>query len=649
MILPTVQSQIYTDKNELEKLLLEMARKNGYSILKLTNAIKFADEAHRGQVRKSGEEYFIHPLNVALSIAEIDLGLDAVIASLLHDVIEDTSVTYAEIEAKFGATVSKLVEGVTKITNIAHDSNTRYSDIQNLRRFLIATTKDIRVLLIKLADRLHNMKTVTSLKQEKIIENCDETLKVYVPLAEYIGIGKWKRELEDIAFYHVYNKEYEFIQNKLLHDKEENQSLLTDFIGKVEELLVREKIKFEKIYGRIKSVASIYRKVHKYIGEGKGEDLNTFDFNEIKDFFAISIILKKDIFECYHVLGLVHSNWNFSEHNFDDYISRPKRNGYTSIHTIVEHNGREIEVHIKTGEMHYSNEFGPASHIAYKIANKRNVKSTNSYKWIHNLNDWSKGLEDDSKFALNLFSDKVFAITPRGKIIELNKGSCVIDFAFAVHTEIGYRFIRAKVNGQNVKVDYIVENGDVIEILTSKSRKYPSEEWLKLVKESETKKRISAALRIKDRDVRIETAKESLRKYILESIKLDWLNIDSNVINHTINNFDCEDINILYEKIAFGKVQKLEVLRFVVRALNLQDTLHKKLAPMNITTVCATKVTIEGLKGLPFKSAKCCSPEITAEIVGIVTLREGLKIHRNNCKSLNEYPENRILKAEWGE
>jgi GTP pyrophosphokinase len=574
-----------------------------------------------------------------------------VVAALLHDTIEDCDINGEHLTQLFNETVTQLVEGVTKLNIIADNSIERYTELLNLRKFLISSSADIRILLIKLADRLHNMRTIDALKPERQIEYSDETLKVYVPLAEYIGIGKWKRELEDIAFRkrepEVYNKVKEEIeQHKSIHE-----AFLAQSIEELTAILQAYGIKGFKIYGRIKSVHSTYRKLLKQSVEGR-DVINdeSIDISRIKDFIATSIVLDSDEIDCYRVLGLVHAHFEHSTKDFTDYIAKPKTNGYRSIHTLIYFKESTVEIQIKTAQMHEVNEFGPASHLAYKLSGKKFAQATDKYSWIKNLNSWNKKDNSDlNKYEITAFSDKIFVITPKGRVIELDKGSTPIDFAYRIHSEVGNRYTGARVNDQIVKIDYQLQSGDVVDILTSKNPKKPSLEWVQAAYSSSTKQKIKRMLTIHQNDENIQKGKGLIADYIYEHSKIDWLTLDSSMLKFIINEFGSKDLDHFYTDIYLQKVAKKEILKKLIKKLNipLDSLTPSRVVKNHNETRSTTDVLIEGIGDLEYKIAGCCKPIKGDEIVGIITFKDGLKIHRKVCPHLEGLDQERLLEATW--
>lgn len=615
---------------------------------KIIKALEYGQKLHEGQFRKTGEPYFVHPLEVTLEIIRLNLDEDAVMAALLHDTIEDCGINHADLAEKFGLGVADIVEGVTKVSSIMDHSPERYPELESLRKFVIALSKDIRILLIKLADRLHNMRTIDALKPEKQVIYSDETLKVYVPLAEYIGIGKFKRELEDLAFKAKDPHTFAIIENLISKDSKLASVITQDFISSLEKLLKINNFSNFKVFGRIKSNYSIYNKILRKLKPG--EKVEDFDISKIKDYIAVSIVLaSNNTMECYQALGVVHGNFLYSERDFSDYIAKPKPNNYQSIHTVVKFRERFCEVQIKTEQMHETNEFGPASHIAYKLSGQKNAKPTNEFEWVKNLGKWNENPEKNYK--LDIFENKVFALTPKGKIIELEKGSTPLDFAYAIHSQIGNRYIGAKINGNIVKINTQIENGDVVEIITSKNDKKPPLEWINHAFSTRTKNKIRKYAKLFDIEAEISHGKKELSEYFLEKIKLDWLNLDSTIINDVLHELNIEKIDELYIKIARKTIDKKIILKIVIKKLNIQTAKektidhneNKKDKKQNQTK----KVIFENIGGLEFTIAKCCNPTPKDKIVGIVTLSNGLKVHKADCEHVREFDKRRILQARW--
>jgi guanosine-3',5'-bis(diphosphate) 3'-pyrophosphohydrolase len=637
----------------LKEQILKHARAAGYDIKLIKKGIAEAERLHSSQLRKSGEPYIIHPLSVANYVANLNITEDAIIAALLHDTIEDCGVTRQDIEQMFNPTVASLVQGVTKIDEIADNSIERYTELMNLRKFIISSSSDIRVLIIKLADRLHNMRSIDALKPQKQIDYSDETLKVYVPLAEYIGIGKIKRELEDIAFRKREPVLYQKIKYKVEHEDRIHDELLEDLIRDLRELLSKNEIKIGGIFGRIKSAHAIYNKVKKQLKEGKVFDEEKLDLSKIKDFVGVSIILNSDEIECYKVLGIVHSQFEYSSKDFDDYIAKPKPNGYRAIQTTIFYKNATAEIQIKTRTMHEINEFGAASHLAYKISGERFSRADSRYSWIKNLTRWNNAknrkVDYPDKYKIEVFADRVFVITPLGKVVDLSKGSTAIDFAYAIHSEVGNRFVGVKINGAIAKIDTKLQNGDVVEIITSKNTKKPSPEWIKAAFSTTTKQKIRKYLHIHEREDNIKKGEEIISSYVHDSLKLDWLTLDSSTLRYLYGEFGSRGIDSFYLKIFHESISKKEVLKLLVKKLNItyKEDLNEPTKEQIATVIDKKGLVIEGVEDLDYKIAGCCQPKAGDKVIGIVTLRDGLKIHKESCINLKEIEDQRKLRASW--
>lgn len=636
---------------KLTEYIIKKASRLGYSNDFVKKGLDEAKRLHGDQLRKSGEPYIIHPLAVAKEILDIDLGEDALVAALLHDTIEDCNIDGGFLKKEFNEVVARLVEGVTKIDNLAHNSNKRYTEILNVRKLIIAAADDVRVLLIKLSDRLNNMRTIEALKPERQVEYADETLKVYVPLAEYIGIGKWKRELEDISFRKKEPEINELLAQKISEDKRVKEHLLDQLLIDIRKVLKNRKLKIDEVFGRTKSTHSTYNKLEKQVKEGKLFSIENTDISKIKDLIAVSIIVNSDEIECYRVLGMIHGHYEHSSHDFDDYIASPKPNGFRALQTTIFYQGERAEIQIKTTAMHDVNEFGPASHLAYKLSGKRNAKATNQFGWIRNLSLWSGKERSEESFKVKAFEDKIYVITPKGRVIELHKGSTPIDFAYAIHTEVGNKFIGVKINDQIGKVDTVLQNGDVVDIITSKNTKKPSLEWLQHAFSNSTKQKIRHYLTLHEKEVMVQKGKEAITEYVLKYTKVDWLTIDSGIIKYLCGELGAPDIDHLYIGIYHGNLSKKDVLKLLIKKLNLSQTEDLKAitkdTKQSTLKTHSKKVIIEGATDLEFMLAGCCKPLSGDEIIGIVTLRDGLKIHRKVCPNLLTIESQRILNAEW--
>ncbi|MCX8034759.1 MAG: RelA/SpoT family protein [Candidatus Dojkabacteria bacterium] len=642
--------KVNTDIQTLKQELLNVCTEKGYDINLIIKVFNEAYKLHEGQLRKSGDPYIVHPMRVSIDIAKLGISEEAVAASLLHDTIEDCNVDKKYIAEKFGWEIATLVDGVTKVDAIADRSLERYSEFDNLRKLIIRSVQDIRILLIKLADRLDNMRTIDALKPEKQQRYAIETLNVYVQLCEYIGIHSWKRELEDIAFFKKDPLLYHNIKRVVQEEIKINPSTLAKIIQKVDELIKINNISFPyRIFGRIKSVYSIYNKIHKYIREGKIKEFDLDKINRIKDLIAISVVINGEPKDCYTILGIVHQNLDYLPGEFDDYIAKPKPNGYKSLQTTIQYGHHFVEIQIKTEDMHHYNEFGPASHIAYKLANRKHVHANTEYKWTEDLNKWSQGID----YSINLFDDRIFVITPKGKIIELEKGSTPIDFAYAIHTAVGNNFIGAKVNNSHVKMNYVLNNADIVEIITSKTNKKPSLSWLEIARMKSTKDKIRSEYRkFVQKEELINIGKIKLDFVLNEHFTLSWKKITTQNKEKIIQKLNLDSEETLFVRIAQGLI-KNRTLESIIKETISQDNHNifksskQDNRSTNITGKTNKTIIIDGLENSEYQFAKCCKPIFGDDIIAVVTRFSGIKIHRSVCPNIANLENNRKLNCRW--
>jgi len=584
--------EIYQSEDELWYLFKEKAKeKFNDSELSILDVIyQFAKKAHEGQIRASNEPYILHPINVALILLTFDVDLQTIEASLLHDVVEDTSVSLDTIKDKFGKEVALLVDGVSKISQIKFLSLEEWK-LESLRKVLIAMASDFRVVFIKLADRLHNMRTLNYLPEEKRREIAKETMEIYVPLAHRLGIYTLKWELEDLAFKYLEPEIFQDLKIKVSKKREERENEIFDIKIKIENLLNENNITC-RVEGRAKNLYSIYRKMK--------QDNKTFD--EIFDLTALRVIVPT-IQDCYKTLGIVHTRWKPIPGRIKDYIAIPKPNGYQSLHTtLIDDNGEPFEIQIRTEEMHKNCEYGIASHWSYKEKGKKiNPDMSNKINWIRQIVEWQKTIPSAREFINrvkeDIFSDEIFVFTPKGEIINLTVDATPIDFAYKIHTEIGNKCIGAKVNGRIVPLNYKLKTGDRVEILTSKTSPGPSRDWLKFVKSSSTKEKIRQFYRKKEKEEekKEETVKEEIEKK------------------------------------------------------NKGVILERKIKTSNKFGVVIPEIKGEVLLTL----AKCCTPIPGDEIIGYISKGRGVVVHRRDCKNLLSILGNvdnsldKIVKVEW--
>jgi len=479
------------EEPDFKSLLDKIRRYNPKADLaRIEKAFAFAEEVHYGQKRVSGDAFISHPLAVAHLITDLKLDEDSIVAALLHDTVEDSQekIKPETIEKRFGLDVALIVDGVTAFRETTKKFLVHQESIDNFRKLLLASVDDVRVLIIRLADKLHNGRTISFLSAEKQRKFAQRAFHLYSPLAEFVSLVVYKRELDDIAFKIIYPAEYSNLRESLKIGERKRQKILNDLIKQVRLKLEENKIKPMDVFGRVKGLWSIRQKVRKCIKEGK---ITKSDPSVVLDQIGVTILMK-DIPTCYAALGIVHLNWQYLSNEFDDYISHPKLNNYQAIQTTVFWGGKTAEIQIKTPEMHKHNEFGPASHIAYKVAGGRSVSSF-SYDWVKELSSWKNGIRH-SRFKVKVFEDYVYVLTPKGDIFRLEKGSTPVDFAYRLHTDLGHSCCGAKVNGKMVRLDYHLKNGEVVEIISRDSKKLPSSGWLEFVKMKETKNKIRKGL-----------------------------------------------------------------------------------------------------------------------------------------------------------
>jgi len=604
----------------------------------VTKAYEFAENAHKGQRRQSGEDYLYHPLAVAGILTQLKLDIPSVTAALLHDVVEDTSYTPQDIQREFGEGVASLVEGVTKIGKIVFKNN-REKQAENFRKMLVSMSADIRVLLIKLADRLHNMRTLDALTEERQQWIATETLEIYAPLANRLGIGWIKAELEDLCFRALKPDLYTALVKKVKAGSGERKRYIQSVVSTVQKSLSDNDFKFT-VTGRPKHLFGIYQKM-----ERQG-----IPFEEVFDLMGVRMITDTKM-HCYALLGMIHSLWCPLPGRFKDYIALPKSNRYQSLHTtVIGPKGKHVEFQIRTEEMHRIAEEGIASHWVYKDSGQINEKDEKIFAWLRQLVEWQRDLSDSRQFMTSvkadLFTDVIFVFSPKGDLKELAKGATPIDFAFAIHTEIGSHCIGAKVNGMITSLRHPLRNGDTVEILTSPSQK-PSKDWLKIVKTSKAKTKIKQMLGIEERTQSLEIGRKilerELRKEKLspsEAMKSDA--ILSNVKEHGIHT-----IEELLIAIGYGKVSAKQVVAFLLPKPEMKEGITDKL--IKKTGFGKSDVKVKGLGELMIHLSKCCHPVPGEEIIGFITRGRGLSIHTVHCPNIDEldYNKERLVAVEW--
>jgi GTP pyrophosphokinase len=607
----------------------------------LRRAYIFSAKAHQGQTRLSGETYLHHPIEVAAILAGLKLDAATVAAGLLHDTIEDTTVTPEEIKSLFGDEVAMLVDGMTKLSRMELQSREQ-REAENFRKMIVAMAKDIRVILIKLADRLHNMRTLTSLSPEKQKRIAQETLDIYAPLANRLGISKIKIELEDLAFMYLNPEAYRELTRKVMQKRIERETYINELIDVMKGQLAEHGYKGE-VKGRPKHFYSIYQKMQK----------QGIAFEDIYDLIAIRIITDSKV-NCYAILGLIHSLWTPVPGRFKDFIGVPKSNLYQSLHTtVIGPKGERVEFQIRTEEMHRIAEEGIAAHWRYKEKSQVSQREEQQFAWLRQLMEWQKDLTDAKEFMDtvkgDLFPDVVYVFTPRGDVKELPQGSTPVDFAYTVHTDIGHSCVGAKVNGKMVPLKHVLRNGDKIEVVTQAGHT-PSRDWLKFVKTSKAKARIKAWLKTEERRRSILLGKEllekDLRKHDLSPSKV----FKSDELVQIANEMSHNAIDDLLAAIGYGKVSAHMVANKLAPDKPHVEPIPKRPSVKHVKP-SGGGMKISGMDNMLIHLSKCCSPVPGDKVIGFITRGRGVSIHTADCPNVGEltFDKDRLIEVSWGD
>jgi GTP pyrophosphokinase len=633
------------------RLLLEKAGRylTPEKLALIERAYRFALKAHKGQLRKSGEPYLEHPLQVTLTLAELQLDAGSLAAALLHDVTEDCSIPISQIDDKFGSEVAKLVDGTTKLGRLSlqvpagtgkRGGMATKQQAESLRKMLVAMAEDLRVVFIKLADRLHNMQTLDALSPERRRNISQETLDIYAPLAHRLGIWELKWQLEDLAFRYLEPRKYNRLVSLVATRRTERENLIASVIDILKREFDKVKLKAE-ISGRPKHLYSIQHKMERYAAQGK-------HFDDIYDLLALRVLVNT-LPDCYNAVGLVHSLWHPLPGTFDDYIGNPKPNGYQALHTAVMCLGTTpLEVQIRTRDMHQIAEYGVAAHWRYKEGDRKDIHFEERVGWLRQLIDWHRELSGAEEFLesvkTDIFIDQVFVFSPKGEIKDLPKGSTPLDFAYRIHTELGHRCIGAKVNGRMVPLNYELNNGDVVEILTTKRHKGPTRDWLSphlgYTKTSHAKEKIRQWFKKQERVENVEHGRELLEKE-LKQLGLKYSNREK-----LAELFKYTNVDDFLAAIGYGGIS----VHHIALKLAAQQEQPRPVVGVVMPKPPTSAVQVLGVGDLLTNLAGCCHPVPGDNIVGYITRNRGITVHRLDCYNvINEQEKERLIKVEWGQ
>ena len=640
----------------IEDIISLVKQKKRWADTKLiVKAYNYAKEKHGTQCRKSGEPYIIHPVQVAYILADIGLDEATICAALLHDVVEDTEVTHEDLVRDFGEEIATMVAGITKLGELRYQASTEERQVENYRKMFLAMGKDIRVIIIKLADRLHNLRTLKYLRRDRQIANAKETMELYAPLANRLGIYSLKWELEDLAFKYLYPEEYRELVEGIDKKREERLQFIEKIMDDIRGQLKKQKIEAE-VTGRAKHLYSIYRKMKR--------DNKTLD--QIYDLFALRILVNS-VKDCYAALGVVHEMYSPMPGRFKDYIAVPKPNMYQSIHTtLLGEKGTPFEVQIRTWEMHRIAEYGIAAHWAYKEANcgkkgKQVVTVTkDKLAWLRETLEWQQDMKDPQEFLntlkTELFEDEVYVFTPKGKILVLPRDATPIDFAYSIHEEIGNHMVGCKINSKMMPIITKLQSGDIVEIMTSDSQKGPSRDWLKFIKTTKAKSKIQSWFKKEQRSENIEKGKDLIDKEIKRiGISHDEL-FKQDYINAALDRYKFKNLEDMYASVGFGAISQVKIISRMLEEYrkshkeeNIEQKIEELTSKRKTVKPSSTGVVVKGIDNCLVKLSKCCNPVPGDNIIGYITKGRGVSVHRTDCVNVKDLlkEEDRIIDVYW--
>ncbi len=648
----------FTEPDKIYELLLEKIKlyhpSDDFSMIE--KAYHIADDAHQGQKRKSGEPYIIHPLCVAIILAELEMDKETIVAGLLHDVIEDTEYSKEDISREFSPEIALLVDGVTKLTQLNLSQDKIEIQAENLRKMFLAMAKDIRVIIIKLADRLHNLRTLQYQTAAKQIEKARETMDIYAPIANRLGISRVQVEMDDLCMQYLYPDIYAELRASIGERLSEREDFIQDMVNEVTGYIEEAGIEAE-IEGRVKHIFSIYKKM-----KTQGKTLD-----QIYDVFALRIKVAS-VRDCYAALGIIHEKYKPIPGRFKDYIAMPKANMYQSLHTtLIGHGGRPFEIQIRTYDMHRTAEYGIAAHWKYKETGSKNVsEEEKKFNWLQEILDWQNDTKDNAEFInavktdLDMFQDQVYVFTPVGDVLPLPRGSNTIDFAYAIHTAVGNRMVGARVNGRQVPIETKLHSGDRVEIITSANSKGPSMDWLNIVKSTQAKTKINQWFRQELKEENIIKGKTAVENYCkTKNIPLSDL-MKPEYVAATLKRYNFGDWDSLMAAIGHGGLKEGQIVNRLLEE-------HRRLTEENVSDediadeinrkskhfeMPKGSIKVHGVHDVAVRFSKCCSPVPGDEIIGFVTRGRGISIHRTDCEnllSMSESERERLIEAEWVE